>query len=107
MESTNSNQRNQVLVDAHHSSIHAYSYVIKQIDPNNPEVPFSFELTSNDADDYVVTNCMPPLNFEVVKALVDELNGEESSLSRFVRDMRLLFAAQLTDDAENKGGEAE
>jgi hypothetical protein len=50
---------------------------------------------------------MPPLNFEVVKALVDELNGEESSLSRFVRDMRLLFAAQLTDDAENKGGEAE
>jgi hypothetical protein len=72
--------------------------VFTQIDPNDPDAPFAFDLTTNDANEYVIANCQPPLDEESVEELVSRLNDEDDEgLLEFVRDMRHLFKSAFVE----------
>ncbi len=66
-----------------------------KIDPSQPERVFSFVLNLDEFEnEYVVDDCDPFLNAEVVFSLVNKLNQDES-LSNFIVGMRKAFEMTL------------
>ena len=76
---------------------HERSLIFTQIDANDPDAPFTLELTTNDEDLWVVTHCEPALDDTCLQALLDELNTAEDGLVQFVRDIRLMFATYMME----------
>ena len=76
-----------------------HSLVFTQIDANDPDAPFTLELTTSDEDRWLVTKCEPALDGQCLEALVDELNAAEDGLVQFVRDIRLMFATSMMEES--------
>jgi len=65
-----------------------------KIDSGNPEKPFSFTLTANNSDTYVIHDC--DLDKKVLKGLINRLNDTDD-LSFFVLQMRRAFLDTIED----------
>mmetsp|Transcript_13929 Transcript_13929/g.20384 ORF Transcript_13929/g.20384 Transcript_13929/m.20384 type:complete len:105 (-) Transcript_13929:150-464(-) len=69
-------------------------FTFTQLDAAAPDNGFSFVFDTNDEDLYVIHDCQPKLDMEVVEAMLEKLN-EDDDVGTFVRGMRRAFSETL------------
>ena len=73
-----------------------FSFCFLQLDPNNPERKFIFELEAE--ENWNIPVCDPPLPETVLDKLLVELEENEKDMMPFVRGMRRAFVETLEND---------
>ncbi|GKZ01514.1 hypothetical protein MPSEU_001102000 [Mayamaea pseudoterrestris] len=87
-------------IDFESSENSVLRFIFTLIDPNNPEKEFWIKLTTNDEDDWVVTDYEPGLHEALVDECLNELNDVGDGLLQFVRSIRQLFVASINNKEE-------
>jgi Chromosome segregation protein Spc25 len=68
--------------------------VFTQLNPDNPEKRFTFELQADDNDAFKVDACQPRIHPRKLDDLLDRVN-QTNDLGAFVRGMRRAFVEAL------------